>query len=66
MSFNIKVPFQTIKEFSLTTGLSEFQVKEGIKDGTIPFVFVGKAKLVNVAKLTYQSLSFEDEKKINK
>ena len=58
MQIVVKIPFQTVKEFSLSSGLSEFKIKEGFKEGSIPFVLVGKTKLVNVAKLTYQSLVF--------
>lgn len=48
----IDTPIQTVEKFSEVSGLSERQIKDRFKDGSIPFVIFGeRGRLVNVAKL---------------
>ena len=44
-------PFQKIAETSRTTGLSQYYLRNGCKDGTIPHVKSGTVYLVNVPAL---------------
>ena len=44
-------PFQKIPEASRTTGLSQYYLRNGCKDGTIPHVKSGTVYLVNVPAL---------------
>lgn len=44
-------PFQKITEASRTTGLSQYYLRKGCKDGTIPHVKSGTVYLVNVPAL---------------
>lgn len=44
-------PFQKIAEASRTTGLSQYFLRNGCKDGTIPHVKSGTVYLVNVPAL---------------
>lgn len=63
----IDSPIQTIKQFSASSGLTERQVQERIKDGSIPFVVFGeRGKLVNVAKLAAQLLDGKKAKESEK
>ena len=45
------VPFQTIAEASVTTGLSQFFLRKGCKDGTVPHVMSGSTYMINVPAL---------------
>ena len=47
-------PFQKIAEASKTTGLSQYFLRQGCKDGTIPHIKSGTVYLVNVPKLLRQ------------
>ena len=47
-------PFQKISEASKTTGLSQYYLRQGCKDGSIPNIKSGTVYLVNVAKLLRQ------------
>lgn len=51
---NVNVPFQKIKEASRTTGLSQYFLRQGCKDGSIPCVRCGSVYMVNVASLLRQ------------
>ncbi len=44
-------PFQKIAEASRTTGLSQYYLRNGCKEGTIPHVKSGTVYLVNVPAL---------------
>lgn len=44
-------PFQKIKEASKTTGLSQYYLRNGCKDGTIPCVRSGATYFINVPAL---------------
>lgn len=49
-----EAPFQKIPEASRTTGLSCFYLRNGVRDGTIPFVRSGQTYFINVPKLLRQ------------
>ena len=44
-------PFQTIVDASRTTGLSQFYLRTGCKDGSVPHIRSGRVYLVNVPAL---------------
>lgn len=44
-------PFQSIKDACATTGLSQFYLRTGIKNGTIDYVRSGQKYLINVPSL---------------
>lgn len=44
-------PFQKIPEAARTTGLSQYYLRGGCKDGTVPHVKSGTVYLVNVPAL---------------
>ena len=48
---NIAAPFQTIVEAAKITGLSQYYLRGGCKDGTVPHVKSGTVYLVNVPAL---------------
>ena len=48
------IPFQKIAEACRTTGLSQFYLRRGCRDGTIPHVRSGTTYLVNVPLLLQQ------------
>lgn len=54
-------PFQKIAEASRTTGLSQYYLRNGCKNGTIPHVKSGTVYLVNVPALL-KMLGAWDEK----
>ena len=41
-------PFQTIREASKTTGISQYFIREGVKQGWVPHIMTGAKYLVNV------------------
>ena len=47
----INPPFQKIPEACKTTGLSQYFLRRGCRDGSIPCVKSGTVYLVNVPKL---------------
>lgn len=47
-------PFQKIPEASRVTGLSQFFLRRGCKDGTVPHVMSGTTYMVNVPALLRQ------------
>lgn len=47
-------PFQKIPEACKTTGLSQYFLRCGCKDGTIPHIKSGKTYLINIPKLLKQ------------
>lgn len=47
-------PFMKIREASMATGLSQFYLRQGCKDNSIPHIKSGTVYLVNVAKLLRQ------------
>lgn len=47
-------PFQKIAQASRTTGLSQYYLRSGCKDGTIPHIKSGTNYLVNVPALLEQ------------
>lgn len=44
-------PFQKIQEACKTTGLSQYYLRKGCKDGSIPHVRSGQTYYVNVPEL---------------
>ena len=48
------VPFQKIAEACRTTGLSQYYLRQGCKDGTIPHIRSGSTYYVNVPELLGQ------------
>lgn len=44
-------PFQTIKETSRTTGLSQYYLRKACARGAIPFIMCGKKYMINVPGL---------------
>ena len=54
-------PFQKIAEASKTTGLSQYYLRNGCRDGSIPCVKNGSVYLVNVPALL-KMLGAWDEK----
>ena len=44
-------PFQKIPEACRTTGLSQYFLRKGCKDGTIPHIKSGSVYFINVPKL---------------
>lgn len=46
-------PYQTIREACATTGLSQYYLRIGCRDGTIPHVKSGNKYLVNVPALLF-------------
>ena len=51
---NQATPFMKIGAASRVTGLSQYFLRQGCKDGTIPHIKSGTVYLVNVAKLLRQ------------
>lgn len=52
MSINsVGTPFQKIKDACATTGLSQFYLRNGCKDGSIPHVKSGGTYYINVPAL---------------
>ena len=48
------VPFQKIAEACKTTGLSQYFLRQGCKDGTIPHIRSGSTYYINVPELLGQ------------
>lgn len=48
------IPFQSISDACKSTGLSQFYLRRGCKDGTVPHVKSGAKYLVNVPLLLKQ------------
>lgn len=44
-------PFQKIAEASKTTGLSQYFLRQGCRDGSIPHIRSGRTFLINVPAL---------------
>lgn len=53
-----KKPFQKIPEACETTGLSQYFLRRGCRDGTVPHVRSGRTYLVNVPALLRQLGAF--------
>ena len=47
-------PFQKIPQACKTTGLSQYFLRQGCRDGSIPHVMSGKTYFVNVPQLLKQ------------
>lgn len=58
---NSSVPFQKISSASKITGLSQFYLRQGCKNGTIPHIMSGTTYMVNIPALLRQ-LGVESEK----
>ena len=48
---NKDVPFMKIRDAAMATGLSQYYLRNGCKDGTIPCVKSGTVWMVNVPAL---------------
>lgn len=44
-------PFQTISDASRSTGLSQFFLRAGCRDGSVPCVRIGSKYMVNIPAL---------------
>lgn len=53
-------PFQSIADASRTTGISQFALRRGCKDGTLPHIRTGKTYLLNM-RLLMQRLDEQSE-----
>ena len=53
-------PFQKILEASKTTGLSQYFLRQGCKDGSVPHVKSGTTYMVNVPTLLRQLAAMEE------
>ena len=49
-----KAPFQTVKETARITGISQYAIRQGIKDEAIPFLMRGKKYFINVPEYLKQ------------
>ena len=47
-------PFQKIPEACGTTGLSQYYLRKGCKDGTVPHIKSGSTYYINIPKLLKQ------------
>ena len=47
-------PFLSIKDACKETGLSQFFLRQGCKDGTIPFIRCGSKLMINIPLLIQQ------------
>ena len=45
------IPFQKIPDASKTTGLSQYYLRNGCKDGSVPHIKSGTVYLVNIPAL---------------
>lgn len=52
--YNPTVPFQSIADAARTTGLSQYHIRNGCKDGSIPHIKCGGVYKVNVPLLLEQ------------
>jgi hypothetical protein len=52
--FDCNKRFQTIQDAGRTTGLSQYFLRRGCRDGTIPHIKSGKKFLINVPLLIEQ------------
>lgn len=48
---DIKIPFQKIQEACKTTGLSQYYLRKGCKDGSIPHIKSGPVYYIDVPAL---------------
>lgn len=48
---NLDAPFQKIKDACKVTGLSQYYLRSGCKDGTIPHIKSGTVYLINIPAL---------------
>ena len=55
-------PFQKIRDAVKTTGLSAYFLRNGIKDGSVPFVKSGTKYLINIPALL-KKLGVDDQTK---
>ena len=51
MRAELNVPFMKIRDAAMATGLSQYYLRNGCKDGTIPCVKSGTVWMVNVPAL---------------
>lgn len=51
---NILPPFQKIPQAAATTGLSQYYLRRGCKDGSIPHIRSGPVYLINIPALLKQ------------
>ena len=49
--YNPNAPLQIISHASRTTGLSQYYLRKGCKDGTVPHIVSGRIYMVNVPML---------------
>lgn len=54
-----KSMYQTIQETSRTTGLSQYYLRQGVKNGTIPHVNCGRKYYINVPAMLERLASCE-------
>ncbi len=56
-------PFQKIPEACASTGLSQFFLRKGCKEGTVPHVRSGRTYLINVPELLRQLGATDDSER---
>ncbi|WP_295720433.1 DNA-binding protein [uncultured Halovibrio sp.] len=56
----IPVPVMSKERFAEMTGLSEGQVRGMIEKGHLPSMKCGKARMVNIARLSQEAINLED------
>ncbi|MCH4564364.1 DNA-binding protein [Halomonas sp. EGI 63088] len=54
------VPVMTVERFSELSGLTADTIRGQIQQGNLPFIKVGRRRLVNVALLTAECMNAED------
>ena len=60
--YNSTCQFQTISDASRTTGLSQYYIRKGCIEGTIPHIMAGHTKYMVNIPLMLQRLNMESEK----
>ena len=60
---NRSLPFQTIEGACAVTGLSQYYLRKGCKDGSVPCIKSGNKYLVNVPALLRKLGVYEEEPK---
>lgn len=49
--YDATLPFQTIQNAARTTGLSQYYLRNGCRDGSIPHIMSGSTYMINMSLL---------------